>query len=168
MWAHPGKKLLFMGGEIAQRHGWDHDSTLDWPALELPAHQGVSRLVQDLNRLYRDVPALHRHDMNPQGFAWLILDDTHNNVFAFLRIDGHDKVLAISNFSAVSHYDYRVGVSDAGYWRECLNTDAREYGGSGLGNHGGRHTLAHPAHHHAQSLTLTLPALTTLFFQYQG
>jgi 1,4-alpha-glucan branching enzyme len=161
MWTYPGKKLLFMGGEIAQEREWNHMQPLDWQVLENGSHQGVKKLVQDLNHLYRELPALHRYDSDPKSFTWIILDDT-NSIFAYMRMGGDTHVLCISNFTPMPHHNYRVGVTQAGYWHERLNTDAGSYGGSGLGNQGGCHTQAIPAHHQAQSLSLTIPPLATL------
>ncbi|MFY2020230.1 1,4-alpha-glucan branching protein GlgB [Achromobacter dolens] len=168
MWAHPGKKLLFMGGEIAQPDEWNHDAPLDWNLLDDPPRRGVQRLVGDLNRLYRDQPALHALDADPAGFAWVVLDDADNSVVAFLRTDGAAQMLAISNFTPVARDGYRVGVPLPGRWAEVLNTDAGAYGGAGGGNLGLARTAPEPAHGHAQSLALTLPALSTLYFRHEG
>ncbi|MFY2640979.1 1,4-alpha-glucan branching protein GlgB [Achromobacter insuavis] len=168
MWAHPGKKLLFMGGEIAQAAEWNHDTPLDWNQLDDPARKGMQRLVGDLNRLYRAQPALHARDADPAGFAWVVLDDADNSVVAFLRTDGVSQLLAISNFTPVTRTGYRVGVPLAGRWAEVLNTDAGGYGGADSGNLGLARTHAAAAHGHMQSLELTLPALSTLYFTHQG
>jgi len=168
MWSHPGKKLLFMGGEIAQEREWNHDASLDWTLLDDGLHRGVQKLVRDLNIVYADVPALHRHDHDPSGFEWVIGDDTGNSVIAFLRRDGDALVLAVSNFTPVPREDYRIGVPRAGFWRERINTDAGDYGGSGMGNGGGRNTDAIAAHGQSQSLALTLPPLATVIFQLEG
>ncbi|MFY3138238.1 1,4-alpha-glucan branching protein GlgB [Achromobacter xylosoxidans] len=168
MWAHPGKKLLFMGGEIAQATEWNHDVPLDWNLLDDPARKGMQRLVGDLNRLYRSLPALHARDADPAGFAWVVLDDADNSVVAFLRTDGAAQLLAVSNFTPVTRADYRVGVPLGGRWDEILNTDAGSYGGTGAGNLGLAQARAEPAHGHAQSLLLTLPPLSTLYFLHRG
>ncbi|MGY6272233.1 1,4-alpha-glucan branching protein GlgB [Achromobacter denitrificans] len=168
MWAHPGKKLLFMGGELAQPAEWNHDAALDWNLLDQPAHRGVQRLVADLNGLYRDLPALHSLDADPAGFAWTILDDRDNSVVAFIRSDGDSQVLAVSNFTPVARHDYRIGVPRAGRWTERLNTDATDYGGSGQGNGGGASTGGMAAHGQPQALSLTLPPLATLFLLHEG
>jgi len=168
MWAHPGKKLLFMGGELACPAEWNHDAALDWNLLDDPGHKGVQRLVADLNRLYRETPALHELDTDPAGFAWVVMDDADNSVAAFLRQAGGSLVLAVSNFTPVARHGYRVGVPMAGRWTETLNTDAGCYGGSGQGNQGAALTEAEPSHGHAQSLPLTLPPLATLFLTLQG
>ncbi|HXE16094.1 MAG TPA: 1,4-alpha-glucan branching protein GlgB [Stellaceae bacterium] len=167
MWAHPGKKLLFMGGEIAQWQEWNHDGAIDWDAADNPLHAGMRRLLRDLNRLYRAEPALHRRDARGDGFRWVIDNDRNNSVFAFLRIadDGAPPVLAVVNFTPVQRDSYRVGVPASGDWRELFNSDATIYGGGGRGN-GGR-VAAHDAASHgfAQSLDLTLPPLAALFLQ---
>ena len=131
MWAHPGKKLLFMGGEIAQRAEWNHDRSLDWHLLQAPAHAGVQRLVRDLNRAYRDEPALFELDGDPAGFQWVQVESADVNVLAFLRRSGERHVAAIANLSPVPRHGYRLGLPRAGEYREVLNTDAAEYGGSG-------------------------------------
>jgi len=164
MWGHPGKKLLFMGGELAQEQEWRHDGELDWGALEDPLHRGVQALVRDLNALYADDSALHGGDADPAGFQWLVGDDEAQSVFAFLRRDGERLALIVSNMTPVPRQDYRIGVPRAGRWRECLNTDAATYGGSGMGNLGAAQTGPAGAHGHAQSLSLTLPPLATLIF----
>lgn len=168
MWAHPGKKLLFMGNELAQAAEWNHDSPIDWNQLDDPARKGMQRLVGDLNRLYHDLPALHARDADPAGFAWLVLDDADNSVVAFLRTDGAAPLLAVSNFTPVARQGYRVGVPLPGRWAEVLNTDAGSYGGAGHGNLGQAASDGQPAHGHAQSLALTLPGLSTLYFTHQG
>jgi 1,4-alpha-glucan branching enzyme len=169
MYAHPGKKLLFMGGEFAQLREWNHDRALDWDLLDDPMHRGVQRLVRELNRLYRQAPALHRRDCSPDGFRWVIGDDAGNSVFAFLRLGtgGDPPALAISNFTPVPRHGYRIGVPRAGRWVERLNTDATSFGGSGLGNLGGVVAEAVPVHGHANSLSLTLPPLATLIFLHE-
>jgi 1,4-alpha-glucan branching enzyme len=164
MWAHPGKKLLFMGGEIAQSREWNHDGEIDWDLLRDPAHHGTQRLVADLNRAYAEHPALHACDTAPDGFAWLIGDDRANSVFAFLRTaPDAPPLLAAANLTPVARSAYRIGVPHPGFWRELLNTDAADYGGAGAGNQGGVHSQPIPAHGHAQSVELTLPALAAVF-----
>lgn len=170
MWGHPGKKLLFMGGEIAQEREWNHDSEIDWFLLDDPNHAGIQRLVRDLNRLYRDEPALHRSDTSAEGFRWLVGDDRANSVFAFLREGepGDPPVLVVSNMTPAPRHDYRIGVPSAGQWREIANTDSRFYGGSDLGNVGGAATSPVPAHGEAQSLSLTLPPLSTIMLRAES
>jgi 1,4-alpha-glucan branching enzyme len=170
MWSHPGKKLLFMGGEIAQWDEWNHDAGIEWDLLEYPRHLGIQRLVRDLNRIYRAEPALYQRDANPAGFRWIVGDDTENSVFAYLRhgADEARPVLAVCNMTPVPRYGYGIGVPRPGRWRELLNSDGEAYGGSNLGNGGAVDTVA--AHHHgeAQALMLTLPPLATLYFAPEG
>jgi 1,4-alpha-glucan branching enzyme len=169
MWASPGKKLIFMGGEVGQRREWNHDGEIDWGLLADPAHLGIQRLVRDLNAAYVEHPALHRRDAEPDGFAWVVGDDRVNSVFAFLRFAaGAPPVLAVVNMTPVPRVGYRIGVPLPGLWREILNSDADCYGGSGVGNAGGVRTCAEPAHGHAQSLPLTLAPLSTMFFLHDG
>ena len=167
MWTHPGKKLLFMGCEIAQRHEWNHDAQIDWNLLDNPAHRGIQRLVRDLNRLYRSEPALHVHDADPTGFRWVIGDDRANSVFAYIRL-GHEgtvPALVVINMTPVPRYGYRIGVPSGGVWRERVNTDASAYGGSNLGNGGAVHASPERSHGEAQSIELLLPPLATLILQ---
>ncbi len=164
MWGHPGKKLLFMGGEFAQRREWNHDISLDWHLLDHTSHRGMQRLVADLNRLHATLPALHRHDFDPEGFTWLVSDDRTQSVFAFLRRgDAADlPVLVVVNFTPMPRHDYRIGVPIAGAWNEILNSDAAVYGGSGIGNGGTVLAEATPLHGQPASLRLTLPPLGAL------
>jgi 1,4-alpha-glucan branching enzyme len=167
MWAHPGRKLMFMGGEIAQSREWNHDGEVDWFLLDDPAHGGVQRLVRDLNRVYRAEPSLHARDSEPAGFRWIVGDDRSNSVFAFLRTGQPDDafVLVVSNMSAVTHHHYRIGVPHGGVWREIVNTDSRFYGGSDTGNIGDVHAVAQPSHGELHSIALTLPPLSTLMLR---
>lgn len=168
MWTHPGKKLLFMGGEFAQRSEWNHDISLPWNELDHASARGVQRAVRDLNHLYRDVAALHASDADAAGFSWVVGDDNNNSVFAYLRRAADSTVLVLCNLTPVPRRDYRVGVPAGGWWRERFNSDAREYGGSGLGNGGGvpaRNTASHGLEH---SLTLLLPPLATLILQHEA
>jgi len=164
MWSHPGKKLLFMGGELAQPGEWNHDRELDWPLLDDPLHRGVQKLVADLNRLYRREPALHEADCDSTGFHWIVGDDHANSVFAYYRAGRPQAppVIAVCNFTPVPRHGYRIGAPRGGRWRECFNSDAAEYGGSGVGNAGEVHADNTPSHAQAWSLTLTLPPLATL------
>ncbi len=159
MWAHPGKKLLFMGGELAQRTEWNHDRSLDWHLLQAPAHKGVQRLVRDLNRAYREEPALFELDGDPAGFQWVQVDLADANVLAFLRRSGERHVAAVANLSPVPRRGYRVGLPRAGEYREVLNTDAAEYGGSGVGNQGRVRAVAVPHDGQPASAEVTLPPL---------
>ncbi len=164
MWTHPGKKLLFMGGEFAQEREWNHDAELDWHLLDDPRHAGMQLLVRDLNRLYRETPALHRHDCEADGFRWVIIDDRDNSIFAYLRLGGADDppVLAVCNFTPVPRSGYRIGVPHGGAWRELLNSDAAIYGGSNMGNGGWIDAEAVASHGLPASLSLTLPPLATI------
>lgn len=162
MWGHPGKKLVFMGAELAQAHEWRHDEQLHWQCLEDPLHRGVQRLIRDLNRLHAAMAALHAGDADPQGFQWVVENDDTQSVFAFLRRHGEHCVLVVSNMTPVPRQAYRIGVPRPGWWRECLNTDGEDYGGSGMGNLGAAHTETPGAHGWPQSLSLTLPPLATL------
>ena len=163
MWTHPGKKLLFMGGEIAQRREWNHDGEIDWDLLKDPRHRGVQQLVGDLNRLYRDLPALHAGDARPDGFRWLIENDAEQSVYAYLRTaPGAEPVLVLVNMTPVPRWGYRVGIPAGGWWREVFNSDADIYDGSGLGNGGG--VDAREGGHGGEPafLDLVLPPLATL------
>ncbi|HZT88046.1 MAG TPA: 1,4-alpha-glucan branching protein GlgB [Stellaceae bacterium] len=164
MWTHPGKKLLFMGGEFGQESEWNHDAMPQWHLLDDPAHRGVQRLVRDLNRLYAGEPALHARDADPEGFRWIVADDGEQSVFAFLRLSGGNTppILAVSNFTPVPRSLYRLGVPGTGTWRALLNTDAGCYGGSDFPTAGA--AVAEPEARHGQpaSLALDLPPLATL------
>jgi len=170
MWTHPGKKLLFMGGEFAQEREWSHDRELDWRLLEDAAHRGVQRLVRDLNHLYLQERALHEYDAHPAGFRWVVSDDSTNSVFAYLRFGAGDAppVLAVCNMTPVPRPDYRIGVPQGGFWREVLNSDSEHYGGSGMGNGGGAQAEPVAAHGEEQSLSLLLPPLATVLFRAGG
>jgi 1,4-alpha-glucan branching enzyme len=170
MWAHPGKKLLFMGGELAQEHEWSHDGEIEWHRLDDPDHRGVQRLVSDLNQVYAREPALHRYDTEARGFRWLIGDDRANSVFAFIRQadDDASPILAVCNMTPTVRHDYRIGAPRAGQWRETFNSDSALYGGSNQGNSGVVHTSEVPTHGEAQSLNLVLPPLATIFLRYDG
>ena len=167
MWGHPGKKLLFMGGEFAQPREWNHDRGLDWHLLGEREHAGVQSLVRDLNRVYRQLPALHECDCEAAGFQWIEMNDEERSVLAFLRLDRnrHRPVLVVCNFTPVPRHDYRVGVPRAGYWREKINTDSGDYGGSGMGNLGGVNGEDVAWHGQPHSLKITLPPLSTLIFE---
>jgi 1,4-alpha-glucan branching enzyme len=160
MWAHPGKQLLFMGGEFGQVGEWSESRSLDWHLLEEPLHDGVRSLVADLNRAYRAHSALFAADNRPEGFRWIDANDSANNVASFLRLDpaSPDAVLAcVANFAGHPHRDYRVGLPHAGHWREVLNTDGQSYGGSGWGNMGGVEAEDQPWHGQPASALLQLP-----------
>jgi len=165
MWGQPGKKLLFMGQEFAQKTEWDHDAELDWAALEDHHHKGVRRLVRDLNTLYRELPSLHSLDHDPQGFQWIEADDAERSVFVWLRRGNGDEpnVVVISNMTPIERPNYRIGLPFAGNWREALNTDAEIYGGDGRGNMG--QVTAKPTRSHGQAAAaeVYLPPLSTVF-----
>ncbi|HWJ63033.1 MAG TPA: 1,4-alpha-glucan branching protein GlgB [Acidimicrobiales bacterium] len=173
MWAHPGKQLLFMGGEIAQAREWNHDAELDWSLLEDPGHAGVQHLVRDLNRSYRERSALWSRDVDPDGFTWLN-NDADINVSAFVRRGAqHDgkageQLVCVANLSPTVHYDHLVGMPAPGRWREVLNTDATAYGGSGVGNLGAVVAGGPPAHGQPTSARLTLPPLAVVWFEPEG
>jgi 1,4-alpha-glucan branching enzyme len=165
MWTHPGKKLLFMGGEFGQDREWNHDAGLDWHLLDDPGHRGLQRLVRDLNRVYLGEPALHQRDCEGDGFRWVVIDDRDQSVFAFLRFPA-DKAapacLVVSNLTPVPRHAYRVGVPVPGRWRELINSDATCYGGSGVGNPSGADTDKVASHGLPVSVSLTLPPLATI------
>jgi len=165
MWAHPGKNLLFMGGEIAQWREWDAETSLDWHLLEDRDHQGVQTLVRDLNRVYRETPALWENDFEPSGFRWLEPNDAAANVLAFARYgkNAEKPLVCVCNLSPVSRYGYRLGLPVRGSWREALNTDSRYYGGTGEGNLGEVKTEAVPWHDQPSSAELTLPPLAVVW-----
>jgi 1,4-alpha-glucan branching enzyme len=170
MWTHPGKKLLFMGGEFAQEREWSHDHALDWHLLADGNHRGVQNLVRDLNRLYRSTPALHALDCEPAGFEWVEGGDAAQSVLVYLRRGNTDgrPVLVVCNFTPIVRHNYRVGVPEGGRWAERLNSDGHTYGGSNVGNAGG--IDARPRLHHGRpfSLEITLPPLATLVFEHVG
>jgi 1,4-alpha-glucan branching enzyme len=167
MWGHPGKKLLFMGSEFAQEREWNHDRELDWPSLDDPPHAGVQRVVHDLNRLYASEPALHQRDCEDNGFMWTVGDDRANSVYAFVRFaQNGPSILVVCNMTPVPRYGYRIGVPDAGAWREVFNSDSDYYWGSNVGNAGRVEAAAVAAHGQPQSVELTLPPLSTIFLRH--
>jgi 1,4-alpha-glucan branching enzyme len=160
MWAHPGKQLLFMGGEIGQGDEWSEQTGLPWHLLDYPRHAGVQQLVKDLNRVYVDRPALWQQDSSPAGFEWIDARDASANVLSFLRFGSDGSALAcIANFSATPHHAYRIGLPSAGGWTEVLNTDADVYGGSGVGNLGRVEAADEPMHGRPASAQLSIPPL---------
>jgi 1,4-alpha-glucan branching enzyme len=168
MYAMPGKKLLFMGGEFAQRNEWAHDTSLDWHLLHDPRHAAMRLLVGDLNRVYRTEPALYDQETANSCFEWIAANDAERNILSFLRRGSNGEcILVACNFSAIPHDNYRVGVPNKGCWSELLNTDAKCYGGSGRGNFGGVRTVPIALHGHPQSLTLELPPLSVILFQQE-
>jgi 1,4-alpha-glucan branching enzyme len=170
MYAQPGKKLLFMGCEFGQWREWDHEASLDWHLLQEPPHVGMQAWVQDLNRVYRSEPVLHELDVDPGGFEWVDCNDTEQSTLSFLRRGDTTEsvVLCVFNFTPVPRHNYRVGVPCGGYWREILNSDATEYGGTGQGNLGGREAAPLGVHGRPHSLNLTLPPLGVLFLKHDG
>lgn len=170
MFTQPGKKLLFMGVELAQRTEWAHDGQLDWVLSGYPSHAGVSRLVGDLNRMYRESPALHRADADSSGFEWAVANDSTNSVFAYFRRFADEEILFVANMTPVPRHDYRIGVSAPGRWVEVLNTDAPIYGGSGEGNLGEVGTGPLPVPHagHPHSIDVTLPPLAAVVFRHES
>ena len=164
MWGHPGKKLLFMGGEIAQWREWTHEGELDWDLLRAPMHAGLQRWVADLNRLLRSEPALHQLDFDRDGFEWIEGGDADRSTLAFLRRPRRGRPVVVAcNFTPVPRPNYVVGVPIDGYWQELLNSDAAHYGGSGMGNFGGVNAAPVPSHGRFHSLSLTLPPLGAVF-----
>ena len=167
MWTHPGKKLVFMGGEFGQRREWTHDDSLEWHVLQYPLHEGVRRWVSDLNKIYRQEGALHQKDFTNEGFRWVQRGDWEQSALSYLRLgeEGAPPLLVVCNFTPVPRHNYRVGVPRGGYWRELLNSDAAHYGGSGQGNFGGVDATPMPYEDFSHSLTLTLPPLAALVFK---
>jgi 1,4-alpha-glucan branching enzyme len=171
MYGHPGKKLLFMGGEFGQTHEWNHDSSMDWHLLEMgPYHRGLQRLVQDLNTLYRTESALHQVDFEPAGFRWIDCNDWEGSVISFLRRarDPADVLVFVCNFTPVVRHGYRIGVPRGGFYQERLNTDLYPYGGSNVGNGEGVGAEDIAQHGFAHSISLTLPPLAALVLQPEG
>ena len=166
MFGHPGKKLLFMGGEFGQWQEWAHDRELHWDQCARMPHAGIREWVGDLNALYRERPALHARDFSADGFEWIDVNDWEESVIGFLRKGGEpeDIVLVVCNFTPLVRSNYRLGVPRGGEWRELLNSDSERYGGSGVGNFGAVEAAPVPAHGHYHSLNLTLPPLGALYF----
>jgi 1,4-alpha-glucan branching enzyme len=169
MWTHPGKKLLFMGGEFGQWNEWNHEASLDWHLLERPLHRGLSQWIGDLNRVLRQRGALHTRDFDTEGFRWIDASDSEQSVLTYLRRSARDEYLLVAcNFTPVPRYNYRLGAPVAGTWTEVLNSDAGIYGGSGQGNQGAVATTPLPAHGFYHSLVVTLPPLSVVMFEPQG
>ena len=166
MYAQPGKKLLFMGGELAQWPEWSHESSIEWHVESVPFHAGVQKWVADLNRAYQAEPALHELDFRLDGFEWVDYQDARNSTLSFIRKAraGGDLVLAVFNFTPSVCRNYRVGVPRGGVWQEMLNSDAREYGGSGQGNYGSVTAESVKCHCRSHSINLTLPPLAAVLF----
>jgi 1,4-alpha-glucan branching enzyme len=169
MFAHPGKKLLFMGCDYGQWGEWNHDGSLDWEVLKFGNHAGVQHWIRDLNKVYRSEPALHSIDFSPGGFEWIEVDDHRNSTLSFLRKStGGETVLVVCNFTPMPRADYRVGVPLGGMWKELLNSDALPYGGSGHGNLGGVRAEPKSSHGRSHSLGLMLPPLGVVFLKPEG
>jgi 1,4-alpha-glucan branching enzyme len=170
MYGQPSKKLLFMGGEFGQWREWYHEEGLDWHVLQFPYHAGMQRWVQNLNQAYRREKPLHELDFEPQGFQWIDCNDTEQCTLSFIRQarSTREMVLIVLNFTPTPRYNYQVGVPKGGFWRELLNSDFEEYGGSGHGNFGGMDAVPFEVHGRHYSLTLTLPPLGALFFKHEG
>ena len=166
-WAQPGKKLLFMGDEFGQKREWCHEEGLEWWVLQFPWHSGVQKLVADLNRVYREEPALYEREFDPATFEWVDPDDADSSILSFLRRGHHDVILVVGNFTPVLRKNYRVGVPEGGWWRELLNSDAEIYGGSNQGNAGGVMSEVVPDHGRPFSLRLTLPPLGILYLKLE-
>jgi 1,4-alpha-glucan branching enzyme len=166
-YAHPGKKLLFMGGEIAQWSEWQHDGSIEWHLSQWDRHNGVQLMVSDLNKLYKSIPALHELDFDAKGFEWMDCNDWENSILTFVRkgIEPSEQVLVACNFTPVPRKNYRVGVPAPGFWKELFNSDAKEYGGSGLGNSGGVMSVPQNWHKKDHSIEISLPPLAVLIFQ---
>jgi 1,4-alpha-glucan branching enzyme len=167
MFTQPGKKLLFMGGEVAQWSEWNHDGSVDWHALGYPQHQGIQRWVRDLNTFYRAEPSLYETDFYPEGWRWIDADDSDHSVLTYMRMkkDGTVPIVVACNFTPVPRRGYRVGVPHAGHWYELLNSNAELYGGTDEGNFGGRYTDPIPTHGYENSLLLDLPPLSMVVFK---
>ncbi|MDE1919955.1 MAG: 1,4-alpha-glucan branching protein GlgB [Candidatus Omnitrophica bacterium] len=167
MFAHPGKKLHFMGSEFAQWAEWRYEHSIEWHLLQYAPHQGIQQWVKDLNRFYRQEPALYERDFSPEGFEYVDFSDYNNSIISFIRksADGKSRILAVCNFTPQTLKNYSIGVPQAGHWLEVLNSDAKPYGGSGQGNGGGVDAQKKPMHGKPFSLPLTIPPLGVLFLK---
>jgi 1,4-alpha-glucan branching enzyme len=170
MYGHPGKKLLFMGTDIGDRQEWNHDASVPWDLLQYPVHHGLQSFVRDLNHLYRSHPALYEVDFDYKGFEWIDIADIEKSVIAFLRraADPKDFIIFACNFTPVPRQNYSVGVPEAGYYREILNSDSEHYGGSNMGNKGGVMSTAVKSHGRANSISITIPPLAVVAFKCQS
>jgi 1,4-alpha-glucan branching enzyme len=171
MWAHPGKKLLFMGQEFAQEAEWADSHSLDWWLLDQPSHRGILNLVTDLNHQYRELTPLWSQDLSPEGFRWIDANDAAGNVFSWLRFgkngDADDVLACIVNFAPVPRHDYRIGLPNPGRWDEVLSTDAERYGGSGVGNLGGVQAVDEAWHGLPASASISVPPLGAVWFRFR-
>ena len=170
MYGEPGKKLLFMGGEIGQWDEWYHEKSVDWHLLESPLNQGILSWVRDLNGLYRNEPALHELDFSNNGFEWIDFHDAESSVISFLRKGEttDDLIMVAANLTPIPRLNYRFGVPRAGHWKEMLNSDAKIYGGSGYGNFGGVDSVPIPCHGRFDSVSLVLPPLGIVFLKSEA
>ena len=168
MYSQPGKKLVFMGGEFGQYSEWYHEAGLDWHLLSQPFHAGMIRWVEDINRFYKNEPALYEFDFNEAGFRWIDCNDANQSVLSFIREgrDANDALIVALNFTPVPRHNYRIGVPQGGFWREVMNSDARDYGGSGQGNMGGVESAPLTLHGLPYSINLTLPPLAVVFLKH--
>jgi 1,4-alpha-glucan branching enzyme len=166
MFAHPGKKLHFMGMEFGQWNEWNYESSLDWHLLEYDKHTKLQFFIKDLNSVYKRFPALYENDFTSEGFKWIDANDSRNSVFSFIRYDQQKEhpVLIIANFTPVPRFNYRVGVPDDAKWLEILNSDAPQYGGSGMGNFGAVDSNPLPYHNEEQSINIMIPPLGIVMF----
>ncbi len=169
MWTHPGKKLLFMGGEFAQRNEWNHDHSLDWHLLEYKFHSGVQQLIKNLNHTYKTVPALHELDCDGNGFEWLDSQNSEQSILTYIRKgkNGTPNAVIIVNLTPTSYESFNVGVPNSGFYKECLNTDAEKYGGSNIHNNGGVTSIKGEHGGHSQHISIAVPGLSTVIFEYQ-
>ncbi|MFZ1909725.1 MAG: 1,4-alpha-glucan branching protein GlgB [Burkholderiales bacterium] len=170
MWAHPGKKMLFMGDEFGQRREWNHDDQLEWWVNERPEHAGLQRFVKDLNRVYREEPALYQVDFSWEGFEWIDASDALSSVISFLRkpkAGAGAPLLVVCNFTPLPRTNYVVGVPQPGFWREIVNSDAQDFGGAGWGNLGGVESAPVGAHGRPNSVSLTLPPLSAIILKHE-
>jgi 1,4-alpha-glucan branching enzyme len=170
MYAQPGKKLLFMGGEFAQWGEWNHDASLDWSLLDRPPHAAMRLLVGELNHLYRTEPALQTSENTPSSFEWIDVHDSEKNVLSFLRKGQsvNEAIAVVMNFSPIPRDNYRIGVPHKGFLKEIFNSDAKQFGGTGRGNFGGVETVPIPLHGRDDSITIDLPPLAAVFFRWEA
>ncbi|MEW5894684.1 MAG: 1,4-alpha-glucan branching protein GlgB [Candidatus Omnitrophota bacterium] len=170
MYAHPGKKLFFMGGDIGQWAEWNHERSIDWHILNYDVHKGIQNLVRDLNHFYRATPSFFELDFDPEGFEWIQCDDWQQSVLCFIRKskDPKDTTIVACNFTPVPRDNYKVGVPFDGYWKEVINSDAAIYGGAGIGNMGGKNAERKGFHYRPYSLSITVPPLAVVYFKWQG
>jgi 1,4-alpha-glucan branching enzyme len=169
MWTHPGKKLLFMGGELGMWNEWNHDVGPQWELLDFDTHRGIQNLVADLNKLVVEHPALHAEDFSGEGFEWIDCSSAQDSILAYLRkAPDAAPLLICCNFTPVVRHGYRIGVPMPGFWRELFNSDSMTYGGTNVGNYPGRHTTPHPAHGRPDSIQIDLPPLAVNVFKWEG